>query len=69
MNNVFIGGIGAVKSKIEQKAIKDFIDYFGYAPSSVKVEGEYVYADRYFARIVNGKTLKKVYGVAWRLND
>ena len=69
MGNVFIGGIGDVKSKIEQKALKDFIAYFGYTPSKIKVDGKIVYADKYYARIVNGKTLKKVYGVAWRLND
>lgn len=29
MNNVFIGGIGAVKSKIEQKAINEILNFYG----------------------------------------
>lgn len=73
--------IGAVNPKkktlsLQEKAIKDFIDYFGYAPSNVKIEnlkppakGQYIYADQYYARSINGKTLQKVYGVAWRLDN
>ena len=74
---VFIGAINPKKGKntLEQKAIKDFIDYFGYAPSNIKIEnlrppakGQFIYADQYYARSVNGKTLQKIHGSAWRLD-
>lgn len=53
-------------NKLEQKIKADFIAYFGNEPKEIKIDGEYVYADGFWCRILNNKSIKKIHGVAWR---
>ncbi len=53
---------------IETKVIASFISELGYTPVTVKIDGEIAYADGYSCRILNGKSIKKVHGLAWRLD-
>ena len=66
---VFLGGIGSTDNKLKEKVIDSFISEFGYKPKNVKIEGDYAYADGYYCRIIKNKTIKKIYGRAWRLDD
>lgn len=53
-------------NKLEQKIKNDFISYFGNEPKEIKIENEYAFADGFYCRIINNKSIKKVYGIAWR---
>lgn len=54
--------------KLLSKITADFIGYFGYEPTSVRIEDGYAYADDFYCKIINNKTIKKIHGVAWRYN-
>ena len=53
-------------NKLEQKIKADFIAYFGNEPKEIKIDGEYVYADGFWCRILNNKSIKKTRGISWR---
>ena len=53
-------------SNLEKKIKSDFAAYFGYEPTEFRIDGEYVYAHGFYCRTVNGKTIKRINGTAWR---
>jgi hypothetical protein len=55
-------------SQLENKIIKSFISELGFMPSTIKLDGEYCTSDGYYCRVLNGKTIKKKHGLAWRLD-
>ena len=56
-------------NQLDQKIKSDFLSYFGNEPKQIKIEGEYVFADGYYCRIVNNKSIKKTNGIAWRIDN
>ena len=55
-----------LNNKLEAKVIASFIAELGETPTQIKFDGDYVYADGFYCRILNGKSIKKTHRVAWR---
>ncbi len=56
-------------NKLEKKIKADFISYFGNEPKEIKIDGEIAYADGFYCRILNNKSIKKTHGIAWRKDN
>lgn len=57
-----------MNAQLENKIKKSFFAEFGFMPSSIKFDGEFCTAEGYCCRVLNGKTIKKTHGLAWRLD-
>jgi hypothetical protein len=55
-----------LNNKLEAKVIESFISELGETPSQIRFDGDFVYADGFYCRILNGKSIKKTHGLAWR---
>lgn len=51
---------------LKQKIEREFLSYFGHLPKIVTFNQDLCYADGYWCRILNGKTIKKTHGICWR---
>ncbi len=58
-----------LNNKLEAKVKADFIAYFGNEPKELRFDGEIVYADGFYCRIINNKSIKKIHGIAWRRDN
>jgi hypothetical protein len=56
-------------NKLEAKIIASFIAEIGETPTQIKYDGEHVYADGFYCRILNGKSIRKIHGLAWRRDN
>jgi hypothetical protein len=56
-------------NKLEKKIKDDFIAYFGYEPKEIKIEHEYAYAEGFYCRILNNKSIQKTHGISWRRDN
>ena len=58
-----------LNNKLEKKVIASFIAELGETPTKIKFDGDLVYADGFYCRILNGKNIKKTHGLAWRKDN
>ena len=56
-------------NKLEAKVIESFIAELFESPTQIKFDGDYVYADGFYCRIINNKSIKKTHGLAWRKDN